>query len=69
MYFPAWIVGRFPNKQILLIAYEANFAAEWGGKARDVVGEFGPPLFGVQGDKENWARNNWRCRQAATRGA
>lgn len=60
LYFPAWVTAKFPNTQVMLIAYEANFAAEWGGKARDVVGEFGPTLFGVHGDPENWARNNWR---------
>jgi len=61
LYFPAWVVGKYPNKQVMLISYEANFAAEWGGKARDVIGEFGPSVFGSHGDPENWARNNWRA--------
>jgi predicted phage terminase large subunit-like protein len=60
IYFPAWATMKYPNTQVMLIAYEANFAASWGGKARDVVGEFGPSLHGVHGDPENWARNMWR---------
>lgn len=36
-YFPAWYLGRFPRNRIILSSYEANFASEWGGKARDVL--------------------------------
>lgn len=47
-YTPAWWLGRFPDDQVMLAAYEAEFARSWGRKARDVLAEFGPTVFGVQ---------------------
>lgn len=35
-YFPAWYLALHPEKRIILISYEADFAASWGRKARDV---------------------------------
>jgi predicted phage terminase large subunit-like protein len=46
-YTPAWWLGRFPDDQVMLAAYEAEFARSWGRKARDVLAEFGPTVFGV----------------------
>jgi predicted phage terminase large subunit-like protein len=60
-YFPAWMAGRFPGKEMILVSYEARFAGEWGGKAREVVEEFGPDLFGVYMDESQNARDNWRA--------
>lgn len=47
-YAPAWWLGRYPDDQVMLAAYEAEFARSWGRKARDVLAEFGPAVFGVQ---------------------
>lgn len=60
-YMPAWYVGKYPGREMILISYEARFAAEWGGKAREVVTEFGPPIFGIHIDDANSARDNWRA--------
>lgn len=46
-YGPAWWLGRYPDDQVMLAAYEAEFARSWGRKARDVLAEFGPSVFGV----------------------
>jgi predicted phage terminase large subunit-like protein len=46
-YTPAWWLGRFPDDQVMLAAYEAEFARSWGRKARDVLAEFGPQVFGI----------------------
>ena len=32
-YFPAWYLGMFPDKRVILTAYEADFAATWGTKS------------------------------------
>ena len=61
-YLPAWYVASFPNKQVILAGYETTFAAEWGGKAREVIVEHGPEVFGVTVDEHNSARNNWRVK-------
>ncbi len=60
-YFPAWLAGKYPGIQVILISYEARFAGEWGGKAREVVEQFGPELFGIHMDDANNARDNWRA--------
>lgn len=47
-YLPAWYLGRFPKRKVMLASYQAQFAASWGRKARDVLCEYGPELFGVR---------------------
>jgi predicted phage terminase large subunit-like protein len=58
--FPAWYLARFPNRRVLLTAYEAEFAASWGGRARAILEEFGQPVFGVGVEGRQKARNSWR---------
>lgn len=49
-YFPAWYLGNFPKKKIILTSYEAGFASKWGGEARDALNAhaelFGPAIKG-----------------------
>lgn len=58
-YFPAWYIGTFPNKRIILVSYEADFAATWGRKARDLLEEHGPSLFGIRVSGKSSAANRW----------
>lgn len=58
-YFPAWYLGTHPNDRVILCSYEANFAAEWGGRARDVLDEYGS-LFGVKVRDDSSARDDWK---------
>ena len=44
-YYPAWFLGTFPDKRIILTSYEADFAAEWGREARNLVEEYGETLL------------------------
>ena len=46
-YFPAWFLGSFPTLKIILASYGEDFAKSWGMKARDVLAEYGPEVFGV----------------------
>lgn len=57
-YFPAWFVGTFPDRRVILCSYEAGFAADWGGKARDVLLEHGQ-AFGVKVREDRSARDDW----------
>src|SRR3990167_8157732 len=57
--FPAWYLGTFPDREILLASYEAEFAAEWGGKARDLFAEFGKMVWGLTVAEAQRARNHW----------
>lgn len=58
-YFPAWFLGTFPDKRIMLVSYEADFAATWGRKARDLLEEHGPSLFGIRVSGKSSAANRW----------
>ena len=57
-YFPAWFIGRF-RQRVILTSYEATFAASWGRLARDVLTEWGPPIFGVSVSQQSSAGDWW----------
>src|SRR5262245_44923826 len=46
-YFPSWYLGGWPEHRAIVTTYNASFAASWGRKVRDTLGEFGPLVFGV----------------------
>src|SRR5437016_3016686 len=46
-YAPAFYVATF-RKPVLLASYEHDFAAQWGRRARNVLEEFGEPLWGAR---------------------
>lgn len=58
-HFPAHYLGTFPDRSVILTSYEAQFAASWGKKARDLLTEWGPELFGVRVRQDSRARNWW----------
>lgn len=58
-FFPAWFVGKEPDKRVILASYEAEFAATWGQKARDILREWGQPVFGARLNTSSAARNLW----------
>lgn len=66
-YTPAWYLGLFPDHSIGLASYEANFAAEWGRKARGVLEQHGPQVFGIKLDWRSSAADRWKV--VRTRGA
>lgn len=62
-FFPAWYLGNFPQRQIILASYGADLATSFGRKARDVLTEFGPSVFGVTLKKDSLAANRWETTQ------
>jgi predicted phage terminase large subunit-like protein len=62
-YFPAWFLGTFPEKSVGLASYEADFASTWGRRAREVLEQFGPKVFGVKVDHGSRAASYWRVRK------
>jgi phage uncharacterized protein (putative large terminase), C-terminal domain len=36
-YTPAWFIAKNPNNRVILCSYEADFAASWGRKVRDLL--------------------------------
>ncbi len=65
-YTPAWYAGTFPDRRVMLASYEAEFAATWGRKAREIVEGVGQPIFGVNVAEDVRARNLWEARLSWT---
>lgn len=57
-YLPAWYLGTFPDRQVLLVCYGKELAEDHGNAARRLLTEFGPSVFGVS--VEDTAAGRWR---------
>lgn len=58
-WLPAWYLGRFPDRCVLLASYEAHFAASWGRKARSLLREYGPRWWNVTVGADRHAASDW----------
>lgn len=47
-YFPAWYLGTHPEHRVILVSYEASFAASWGRKVRNLLDQHGEFNFGIK---------------------
>lgn len=59
-YLPAWYLGTFPDRRVIVAGYGDRFAAEWGQKARDVMVEHGQSVFGVKVRSDSKASDDWK---------
>lgn len=57
-FFPAWFLLVYPWRRVILCSYEADFAAQWGRKVRDLVIQWGPQ-FGVAVASDSKAADRW----------
>ncbi len=57
-YTPAWYLTTFPNRRIILASYGADFASEWGYKARTLINENADKL-NIQVARDSNARDRW----------
>ncbi len=58
-FFSAWYMGTYPKRNVIQTMYEASLAHEYGGKARDIIDEYGMEQFGVAVDPRSKARKAW----------
>src|SRR5262245_22121675 len=58
-YLPAWYLGLYPSRRVLLAGYGAAFARSWGRKARGLLQEHGRAAFGVEVSREERAASEW----------
>lgn len=58
-YFPAWYLLNFPDRNVILTSYEADFAAKWGRKVRDTVTKWGQRGFNLTVRDDSKAANRW----------
>ena len=60
---PAWFLGLFPKKRVLLGSYEATFAKAWGRETRDTLSVYGQALFGVRVRPDVSAGSDWEIHE------
>lgn len=58
-HFPAWYLGKHPDREIILSSYGADLAQDFSRIARSILREFGLELFGVKLSGESAAVNRW----------
>jgi predicted phage terminase large subunit-like protein len=58
-YTPAWFLGNFPDKKVMLASYADTFAAQWGRKSRELLDEWGPKLWGVRLSTDSKGGQQW----------
>ncbi len=61
-WLPAWYLANWPEKRVILASYEANFAATWGRRVRNIVKDKGD-MIGVTLAEDSTATHNWATTQ------
>lgn len=57
-FFPAWFLGMFPNRRVMLTSYQAKFARQWGGKVRDII-QHSQHIYGITTRPDSTAKDEW----------
>lgn len=57
--FPAWYIGTHPEHRVIAASYGATLAESFGRKARDLLTEYGPSLYGVTVSSATHAADRW----------
>ena len=58
LWTPAWYLAVYPERKVILCSYEADFAAWWGRRVRNLLGEYAAYL-GVQISDDSAAAHRW----------
>ena len=58
-YTPAWYLGTYPDRRVMLCSFDAELAAGFGRWSRDLLRAFGPLLFGVAVRSDSAAADRW----------
>jgi len=60
-YFPAWVMGRFPNKKIMQTTHTGELAVRFGRKVRNLMDgeDYGKVFPGVQLSADSKSAGRW----------
>lgn len=58
-YLPAWYLGTFPDRAVIIASHTVSLAHKSGSGARQIFNEFGPSLFGVELSDASAAKGDW----------
>jgi predicted phage terminase large subunit-like protein len=62
-FFPAWYLGTFPDRQVILTSATDELAIDFSMAARDLLREHGARVFGVRLKDTARARHRWQVDQ------
>lgn len=65
-YFPAWFLGKFPTKHIILASATDELAADFSGAARDLLLEHGERYFDVHVRRDKQAAHRWALEEGGS---
>ncbi len=60
VYFPAWYLGRWPDKNIIQIGADDDLARTFSIQARNMLDEHGPSYFGTHLDPKTKSAGFWK---------
>ena len=60
--FPAWFLGRNPNRKVIISSYAADLAYDFSRASRNTLREYGPPLWGIRVATDSSAVDHWSVR-------
>lgn len=61
-WLPVWFLSTFPQRNVILTSYEADFAASWGRKARNTLNEH-RAITGVSVSDDSSSASRWHTQQ------
>jgi predicted phage terminase large subunit-like protein len=56
---PAWYLGSFPDKEVIVAGHGGRFARKWGRRSRNTFEMVAPAIFPTQLDPDRQAADNW----------
>jgi predicted phage terminase large subunit-like protein len=66
--FPAWFLGRNPDRQIIACSYNSDLANDFGREVRNIVGnhEYQSVFEGIELAKDSKAADRWHTREGGS---
>lgn len=61
-WLPVWVLCLRPRDRVILAGYESDFAAQWGRKVRDTMGELKWLVSDVEVRKDSNAADRWELK-------
>lgn len=60
MFLIGWYLGMFPERQVIFVAYAAEYAESWGLKTRNLMDRYGRDLFGHGVSTQRATAGDWK---------
>lgn len=56
---PSWYLGKYPEKRVLEVSYNTDFAQRFGKKNKEKIEAFGGEIFGIKLSKSTKSSEEW----------